>query len=242
MTNRRAFLAALGLSAGAFALGLPRVVSAARGRRGARPEPAPLPCACGGGSDDDRGCILACPMYLYTQANGVYYYYCQCCNILTQHVIVPTGLPSVVGVPCADDSCFTLPGGPGERRRTTVETCGFAYKAKRKDLTLTATPYQNGIPSLKKHDELEAEVRGTKVQVDSIDYINYDSRKVALYALSRLPPGTCPLFIGQETSTDNGNPHNAAYTVNKNPDANFPHYHQVTHTATGNIFHVAIKQ
>lgn len=94
MKSRRDFLTALGLGAGALSLGFPGTTRAGwRWRRHCAP-PCPSRqcvgiCEC----LHSQQCDIACPQYLYTYANGVYYYYCACCNTTpTDYVIVPSSV------------------------------------------------------------------------------------------------------------------------------------------------------
>src|SRR5262245_61149018 len=102
MKSRRDFMAALGFGAGAVGLGLPGMAFAWGGRRRrgcyvpvCRP---PSPCIESGCGVYTQQCQIACPQYLYTYANGIYYYYCLCCG-MSQYVIVPCGGPPLSYVP-----------------------------------------------------------------------------------------------------------------------------------------------
>src|SRR5439155_18721769 len=91
MKTRRQFLAAAGLGAGAMALAFPERASAwgRRRRRCCESCGSPSPCGtCGSPGQGVRvfantntGCTMACPIYCYAQANGIWYYRCYCCGV-----------------------------------------------------------------------------------------------------------------------------------------------------------------
>jgi hypothetical protein len=149
MKTRRAFLTGAGLGAGAAALGLPGAAQAWGGRRRrcySPPscEPACAPgCSCPSCASSVQAsplrpqfyttqCSLACPQYLITQANGVYYYYCGCCFPASGgNMSIPnsTQLNPVNGFPvkCTGDSddptyCFRLGTGLAQSRSASNST------------------------------------------------------------------------------------------------------------------------
>ncbi len=124
MKNRRGFLAALGLGAGASVLGLPATAQA-WGRRRRRGRDCCDECGgfsgeCGHcGSELARPghefrtaamqtmpCACACPQYLYFQASGVYYYKCLCCPINNTWVDASSGQSISLPAPCPSSSCI----------------------------------------------------------------------------------------------------------------------------------------
>jgi hypothetical protein len=110
MKTRRGFLTALGLGAGATTWALTGTARA-WGRRRRRSSTTCSQCGSQTLQYTSTGCACACPQYLYAQVNGIYYYYCNCCNgnVANGNVIASSSayiqIPSG-GVPCGNSLCI----------------------------------------------------------------------------------------------------------------------------------------
>ncbi len=261
MKTRRDFLAALGLGAGAAVFGFPEAALArGRWRRRGRCAPVCHPCRVPCRHGCYAGCNYACDDYLYSQANGVYYYACLCCQPQNNsHVIVPCGSGSLVHTPCdagllqQEANCFTLSGGWGTcpgRVRTLGRPGDYEhhYEATRGHTNFVAArPYYIGI-SPESGADLDTEIKNAAngVQVSDPYYVTFASKLVALYDLKDTNEG--PLRghgIGQEvTDQKTGTPPPDShvhvtqvldyyYQVTKDSEAVPPEKRRVYHVVTG---------
>jgi hypothetical protein len=197
---------------------------------------------------------LACPQYLYAVANGIYYYYCQCCTVPGQHPIVPTPtqIESQLPILCTDpsDDCFIIDPGIPTPDRGDSGDCLFGYNARNSVTGApVATSYINGIDpkdAQALHDELVSGAANAGLDVNGLGYAKYvDSsgvaHTVALYDLSR-QNAPCPVYVGQDVT---GSPVGklkplAIPRVFEVPG--YPHYNRVHLTAGGPVYHVATKK
>jgi hypothetical protein len=263
MRNRRDFLSALGLSAGALALGIPATAFARERWRRRRcvpvcPAPSPCPCIEAGRAEHFGACVLACPQYVDYQANGLYYYYCNCCNIPNQHPIVPSNDPALPTTSCLqpDDNCFDMSNrcaSPGPAPASSGGDAEFCYWARRRGSDDLATPvFRDGIKPASGVD-LDRELRGHApgFRVSEPYYVNYTwhsvDHTVALYDLDDPTGRVRGLGIGQEVVRPlKPNPDGTPPDVHTRADvrvsggADFPHYHRlIKKAAPARAFHVA---
>jgi hypothetical protein len=212
-------------------------------------------------------CNLACPQYIYTQGNGTYYYYCNCCNV-AGHPIVPCSNSSLPKTDCPlsgqqpDPNCFDLSNPPGKYpvrpRSFAGGDCDFYYNAWHTGTNnIACRQYRDGIARPARGDHLDEEIRDNNplgLTISEPYYLSYTwqgvDHTVALYDFDDQNGVYRGLGIGQEVVSplkplSNGTqptPHQVSEIFPPVPVANFPHYHQVTKHGSARVFHVALKQ
>ncbi len=265
MRNRRDFLSALGLGAGALALGIPAAAFAGgrwRRRRCVPVCPAASPCPCAEASQAEPPpgqCFLACPQYLAFQSNGLYYYYCNCCNLPNDHPYVGSSDPALPQTSCAqpDENCFDMEhrgAPPGPAPTPSGGDAEFCYWAWRKGTSELATPvFRDGISKPASGVDMDRELRGHApgFRVSEPYYVKYTwnsvDHTVALYDLDDPTGRVRGLGIGQEVVRPlkpkaDGRPahvHSGA-DVRVSGAADFPHYNRlIKKAAPARAYHVA---